>query len=652
MTMADYSGPLHEEQRLVDPAPAERPIDRLVPGSDLHQKVLEYLKHRIKFSEEKMSNFHSRWRVAEQKTMAYVDLPNYEKVLKEATDKGQPPDIVSVVVPYSFATVWTICTYLLHTFCGRKPIFQVTSYQKESFGKASNVETMLQMNADYNKLVDKLMQFFFDGELYGVAVLRTLWQTKRRRRSRPMMSSPAGLAAPGLAQRNMQQRTEEVVYEGNEIINIDPFMFFPDPRVPMKKVNTEGEFVFWRTFSGLSALKKEERNGTLKWVKHAGSMPRDGHQVGAYGGSSNRSLLSKGDPHPGMEPSYEQSIPSFVQIDQGTIEIPAAELGLGDEDYPEKWLFTILNLNQIVQAEPLDLDHDRHPVSVAEPGSFGYGFGQVGTADMIGPIQDSLSWFLNSHVYNVRAALNNMFLVDPSRIEMQDLKNPGPGKLIRIKRSAYGQDIRQFFQQLNVHDVTGQHVQSMEAFFRLGDTLAAINDNLRGIQEAGGRKTATEVRTSNEAGASRLAARARLISAHAITDLAEQMTLNLQQLQTMEFYLQVVGPATAMSEPISIGAPQIEGNFQFPVNDGTLPIDRVALLDVWKELFGIIVSNPLLIQRYDIGKVFEHIAELGGARNVSEFSLAVPNQMQAQVMPDEQVQREAERGNLSPVGQR
>ena len=37
---------------------------------------------------------------------------------------------------------------------------------------------------------------------------------------------------------------------------------------------------------------------------------------------------------------------------------------------------------------------------------------------------------------------------------------------------------------------------------KLADMLSAVNDNLKGIQDSGGRKTATEVRTSNESGSS------------------------------------------------------------------------------------------------------------------------------------------------------
>src|SRR5690606_33896789 len=112
--------------------------------------------------------------------------------------------------------------------------------------------------------------------------------------------------------------------------------------------------------------------------------------------------------------------------------------------WPEKWIFTILNKSQIVQAEPFDADHDMHPVSVAEPYTTGYGFGHLALADYLAPIQDSLSWFINSHSANVREVLNNSFVVDPSKVEMQDFQNkiPGQPRILRLKPSSTGTDVR------------------------------------------------------------------------------------------------------------------------------------------------------------------------------------------------------------------
>lgn len=615
----------------------QRPIELLRPNSEAHKVVLEYLIDRLRMSERNMTKFYARWRVSERKTQAYIDLPDYEKILKESTDAGQPAKAVSITVPHTYATIMTIVTYLVHTFGGRKPIFQVGSHKKEEVHAARMMETMLQFNCDHVRLLKSMFQFFTDGELYGLGILRTQWKREIKKRSVWKVQQQMMMGIPTGVQRT-RIREDHVTFEGTEVAPVDPFMFFPDPRVPMADVAKKGEFVFWRTYEGKHELLRAEANGEIKWVKYAGQMrPLHGAESDNV---SNRNLISQGESVPGMAWEGDRKLSNFYQVDQGSVVIIPRELGLGESERPEKWIFTILNRNQIVQAEPMDNDHDMHPVIVSEPYTLGYGFGNFGATDMLGPLQDIVSWFVNSHMHNVRSAMNNMFVVDPSMVEMQDLKYPGPGKIIRLKRAAYGQDVRQVLQQLAVADVTGSHIKDMELIMRIADSLSMVNDNIRGVQDFGGRKTATEVRTAGEAAASRLAAHARLISAQSLSDLAAQMCLNYQQYLEETFYLQVVG-TEGMSDPVHISPEAVTGDFSFPTHDGTLPLDRVAMLDVWKEIFMAMLQDQQLRMTYNIPKVFEFIAKLGGALNVDEFRM----------MPQEQIDQQLQAGNMMPVDQ-
>jgi hypothetical protein len=126
-----------------------------------------------------------------------------------------------------------------------------------------------------------------------------------------------------------------------------------------------------------------------------------------------------------------------------------------------------------------------------------------------------------------------------------------------------------------------------------------------------------------------------------MVDLAEQMSLNIQQMMSQTFYLQVVGQK-GMENPIPISPQMVAGDFFFPVNDGTLPIDKTALLAVWKDIWMAITQNPLLAQKYDEGKLFEYVAEIGGAKNISASRVSMA--------PDQQVQNGAAAGNLVPLG--
>ena len=48
------------------------------------------------------------------------------------------------------------------------------------------------------------------------------------------------------------------------------------------------------------------------------------------------------------------------------------------------------------------------------------------------------------------------------------------------------------------------------------------------------------------------------------------------------------------------------------------------------------------MQQYDIGSIFGYVAKLAGAKNIDEFKI--------KVRPDGDIERDAEAGNLIPIG--
>jgi len=609
----------------------ESPIDYLAPQSPQHERMLQHLLARIRYSKSKMQDFYPRWRANELLLQAYIGLSDYDAMLKQMEeDRGGPGVAVEINVPFAWATVNTIVTYLFHMLGGRNPIFSVGSYRPEQVVRAKHMEMLLQYGADYTKFLRTLYFFLMDGETYGLAVLRTMWKKEIKTSSILMPPDPglidiyASLGMPPPAGTRVEH--PYIAFEGNETANIDPYMFFPDPRCPMHEVNEKGEFVFWRAFEGKHVLLKAEGAGQLRHVKRAQSLP---NSTEGRDSDSARGTRAGGLSNPGADFSgTANTVAPNYQVDQGTIEIIPKDFGLGDSEIPEKWLFTWLNENQIVQALKMDLPSGKHPVEVAEPNSTGYSFGQLGTVDMLGPMQQMMSWFMNSHIYNVRASLNNQFVYDPTKIEEDDLINPKPGKLIRLKNTAFGlADPKSAIFQLPVQDVTRGHLGDFQMFGRLASDLTGATDNVRGLQDAGGRKTATEIRTSSEAGTSRLASKGKLYSAMALSGLAQQQTLNYQALLSEEMELAVLGQ-DAKANSVRITPQSIQGDFYFPVHDGTLPMDKIGMLDVWKEVFSAVLADPELRQQYDVSAMFDWICQLGGAQNIASFKLNVVSQTQ------------------------
>lgn len=614
-------------------------LDRMMKNKEFHDKTLSFLKARIKMSQDAMTRFYPRWQVAEKKIQAYVPVKDYEEQMdawkKASEDPENPkyrgPRLLNVVVPYAFATLQTIVTFQLQAFAGQRPMFGLTSNSGEAEQGRVAMETLLQWNVDQDRMVKEIYQWLTDGQAYGVGVLRTAWLSTKSLRT--------------VWTNGEKKREERKVFQGTRTTAIDPFMFLPDPRVPMSKVAEQGEFVFFRTWLGKHELLAMEADGLIKGVGRTPDLPSS--RTEDLWSQSNRGMMSMGEEVPGKERAGDGSVTSFYEVVQGTVTVIPQEMGLGPGVRPEKWIFTILNNSRVVQAEPFDADYDTHPVSVIEPYTQGYSFGQPGMADMVGPLQDVLSWFVNSHIRNVRTAINNMFIADPSKVEVNDLLNPAPGKVIRLKRTAYGGDVREALQQLQVADVTRGHMADLQLFMRLADGLTGVTDNLRGLQDSGGRKTATEVRTTSEAGASRMASQARLIAAQGIAPLVNMFLCNYLQYGDPDFITQIIG--TMAGNAPQITPDQISSNFYYQVNDGTLPIDRVMMIDIWKEIFMGVAQDPNLNAEYDSGKIFQHVAMLSGAKNITAFKRPPPLPgMQVPGSP-EQIAGGVQAGNLVPA---
>ena len=67
-------------------------------------------------------------------------------------------------------------------------------------------------------------------------------------------------------------------------------------------------------------------------------------------------------------------------------------------------------------------------------------------------------------------------------------------------------------------------------------------------------------------------------------------------------------------------------------------------------MYDILRQNPELMQQFDVTRIFMYIAQQLGAKNVEDFKRNL-NQIQPTQMDNEQVIRQAEAGNIVPVGE-
>ena len=155
----------------------EKELDFIRPNSDSHNKLLTRVKAQINESYRKMSQFYGRWNMRELQYQAYVPIQEWEKVYndvcKDKTLTNVKKQEANIIVPYAFSTIRTIVTYLAAVFLGRSPIFTVGTNNAALLENAKSMEKLLQYNAEHNRLVKELTQWLYNGEIYGLGILKT-----------------------------------------------------------------------------------------------------------------------------------------------------------------------------------------------------------------------------------------------------------------------------------------------------------------------------------------------------------------------------------------------------------------------------------------------------------------------------------------------
>lgn len=607
-------------------------------GSKLHHTVIGNFKDRQRMArDEQRKKREEEWKNSEDTYTAYMPETEVDRVRKSKRSAGET-EYTTISIPYSYAMLLTAHTYYTSVFLARDPIFQLKGRHGESQTAETAMESLLDYQLQAGGGMPALFVWLMDIGKYSHGVLGHYWD-KEEFTLTQMIEQPKtflGMPIPGTNEKIQQSKTV-TGFEGNRLYNVRPADFLSDPRVPLFRFQ-EGEFciVFDKVgWVKIAAKAASGRYYNLKALK--GGNGGEGDDRGSSTGF-NSNL-------PGEDLNFyalEGDHPTTVDLYEFHWDLIPSELGLGSSNRPEKWVFTIANKNVIISAQPLGLAHNKYPFDVIPFEVEGYNVFNRSMLEVLDPLNKTMEWLFNSHFYNVRSALNNMFLVDPSKVNMRDLEEPGPGKMIRLKPAAYGQDVRTMLSQFPVQDITRSNLSDSEMVGQLAQRITGVSDNVMGSVNSGGRKTATEVRSSTTFGINRLKTNCEWFSNVGFAPLAGKLFMSTQQLYTGEQKFRIVGDQAMWAEPyMNVSPDMIAGMYDFVPVDGTMPVDRFAQANLWQQLLGGMAKVPGALQQYDLGKIFAFVAQLGGLKNINKFKI--------QIVPDGMMQQQAQMGNQVPM---
>ena len=614
-------------------------IKHIPYGGKLHNLVIKNFKSRHTMArDEQRKKREEEWKNSEDTYTAYMPETDVDRVRKGKRSVGET-EYTTINIPYSYAMLLTAHTYYTSVFLARDPIFQLKGRHGESQTSEMAMESLLDYQLQAGGGMPALFVWLMDIGKYSHGVLGHYWDKEEFTLTK-MVDQPKSFLGMPIPGTNEKVQISETLtgFEGNRLYNVRPADFLSDPRVPLFRFQ-EGEFciVFDKVgWVKIAAKAASGRYYNLKALKDFGNQGESDDRLSSTGYDSNL---------PGSDLSFynfESDTPSTVDLYEFHWDVIPSELGIGNSNRPEKWVFTIANKSVIVSAQPLGLAHNKYPFDVIPFEVEGYNVFNRSMLEVLDPLNKTMEWLFNSHFYNVRAALNNMFLVDPSKVNIRDLEEPGPGKMIRLKPAAYGQDVRTMLSQFPVQDITRSNLQDSETVAQLAQRITGVSDNVMGSVNSGGRKTATEVRSSTSFGINRLKTNCEWFSNVGFGPLANKLYMSSQQLYTGDKKFRIVGDqAMWASQYMDVTPDMIAGMYDFVPVDGAMPVDRFAQANLWQQMLGGLAKVPGALEQYDLGKIFAFVAQLGGLKNINKFKI--------NVVPDGMMQQQAQMGNAVPM---
>src|SRR5262245_15422231 len=629
---------------------------RLRYGTALHSKVLARLNSRRDLAERHIGKRYDNWDEVDEHCRLYVDLSRNAKRGDGSRDttKKEMPFERSIVVPMSLSILTVRLTQLLAIFGARDPMIQLEGRGPEDIRPAKLMEALLGYDLQQMASFAVMYALCQDAEKYGLGIVHDCWEVEEGWRMQPPPAMPPVIAqmmgAMGLGGLLRPKQVWGTLREYNLWEPVDPYHYWPDPRVPVSQVQ-HGEFVGHRIYRGSIYFKeRQSAQGSGGVYFNLEYLPKVGGQ-GAH--RTGKGRFDAGDFQ--LREAPEGDDRGYYGLDSMEVKLIPSEWKLGPGQRPEIWKFAWVDDAVIVRAHPAGYAHGQFTYAVGESVPDEHSLLNPGMIENLDGIQRTINWLVNSHIENVRKHLNDAVIYAPSLVEEADLLQPGPARHVRL--TAKGEELvmqgqltfAQIVMQLPWADVTKAHLQTVNQLFDMAQRLAATSDPQMS-QTTDDERTLGEVQQVIAGSSQRLAITARMLDTQALMPLAYRAIANRQQFTELEQYVRITGELSRELgglDRVLLKPAAIAGQFDYIAHSGVVPPDPARFAEVWVKILEGVAKIPQLAMPgpdgrvLDVREVFNEGAQAMGVKNINQFYM--------QVMPDPQVAAGVQAGNLVPM---
>lgn len=622
----------------------------LLPGTAKAQKIHRIIRENIDLSHNHIAQMFPLWDELEMSYRAWRPTDDQDR------ESLKMHGVKKIIIPIQFATIQTMLTFLMEIYTALKPVLRVRGTDPSTMKKSRVMEVALDYDYRGNRGYFMLQQWFFNMCRYGYSPMRNTWGTKSVIRQVYTPGPPSLFTAGGQEYRvpGPAQLTRDTftVFEGNKWEVIDNRNWFPDPRWPLARFQ-EGVFCAERDMihdHDLYEMDRADLFFNIDAVKDSGNRASDG--TGIFPTDHRRDRYQS---RTSLEVSLTEAKKNRMHLNESIVmRVIPRDLELSTDDRPQDWLFNLVDDYAICRAEPSPF-LPRFPYGIIESYPDVLAFIGQGVMELTQPLAAHLSFLFNSHMQNVRKAVNDRFLADPSRINIDDFLDPD-NSIVRLLPGAYGTNPADALQQLAVVDITKQHFGDAQQLMDFWKTIMGTSEHMFG-QISEGRRTAFELQGVFRQAGARMKMMADLMSSEGVAPLTEMMAITRQENMTMEQFMEVAGqtavdlgvdPSEIVDGFLKVRKDHLTGVFHYPAEEGVLPQNRTAMAEMLQKTLDMVAQNPFLAQVFDPVQIFREMIRQGGMHNIDDF-LRQGLRAEVAIMTPDQIAQLYSKGDIVPA---
>ena len=574
---------------------------------DQEAKLIDYVRAASKMSFERISRRYDHWRDADRAHDVWTPA-NSTKFREKA------------VVADTRAIADTVLTYMMAALAGRNPMFQLEGMNRKSRRSALILERLLHQHMRRTAGEARLAQMLLDSIRYGFAPTKVVWDAKKNT---------------------------------NHIVNFDPRRCFPDPRVNWGEWDRM-QFIIFSDFVSTNALVSSGMYPKIN--KYPGLRKKGGRKTSwdahKFFKEEGRGLSINPEEPIGSENGHHFTLDNARIVDEMWVRLQGYEVNVPGVE--QMWMcITIVDEEAIIRCQ-LNPYGQQFPVVIGGLFQDTHKTFSQSLYDLLLPLHEVSSWLLRSRIDNVQAALNNLMFVDPTQVSIPDLIDRNPWGVVRTMPGAKPGD-GVFIAQ--VPDVTKGHWNDIASMSDLKQRVSAASDAQQGVPTADGIRTATEIARLTQLGSQRLGVLARIMSATTVRPMVRMMTQNLQDALYLEGSLrldseQVPGELVQQADQgyIDFDVQSLQGNVDYLVIDGTLPVEPTRNAETWMNMLQMVNQTGLNME-YKSGKIVEEAIRAMGISDVDQFRVSDAEKKMGMTPSQQMSMMEKQRGNSTQQGQ-